>query len=159
MCAWTSATTPPCLSKMTCEVSSCFPSFFLSLQDGGRWGGFLTDLPTRAWPQYPGILLTLSLCTQAVSGAAASHPRGAKSNKRQGGSGRSEAARHKGSCENKTDPLGGSGKHTHKKMGGETEPGQNNICGNVQLPVLAVCCANHSSVPRGGVGEHILTSS
>lgn len=49
--------------------------------------------------------------------------------------------------ENKTDPLGGAG-----NTGGG--PGQNNICGNVQLPLLAVCCANHSSILWGGWRKH-----
>lgn len=122
-------------------------------------GGFLTDLPTRAWPQYPGILLTLSLCTQAVSGAQASHPKGAKSNKREGGS---KATRHQGSCENKTDPLGGSGKHTHTKKiweGGGGGGGKRNQGRTTFVEMFSCHCSQCAVLiiplsPRGGWRTH-----
>lgn len=55
-------------------------------------------------------------------------------------------ALNKSSYKNKTDPLRGSGILSEKDR-----KGQNNIWGNAQLPLLAVCCANHSSIPLGGL--------
>ena len=55
-------------------------------------------------------------------------------------------ALNKSSYKNKTDPLRGSGILSEKDR-----KGQNNIWGNAQLPLPAVCCANHSFIPLGGL--------